>query len=39
MLNEGLILEPKKASHVQFINDVGVFFAGFTLLQNNKESN
>lgn len=29
MLNdEGLILEPKKASHVQFINDVGVFFGG-----------
>lgn len=28
MLNEGLILEPKEASHVQFMNDVGVFFPG-----------
>ena len=38
MLNEGLILEPNKASHVQFMNDVGVFFAGFTLLQNDTKN-
>lgn len=38
MLNEGLILEPKKVSHVQFMNDGGVFFGGLPLPRNNTKT-